>query len=545
MSSTKATPKQENNNPVIKTGRLRLFVRFLVLVLILLVLLIAYAVHFVGTDEGTKYIINKINEETGYKLSYGEGNFRDGLWINNVNLPITKTFNITTDKAYVKLGWRAIFDKQIHLRDVQIDNLTINDTSPSSNKPFTYSRIELPVQLRLNQANINRITYNITDVNPLIFKDIQAKNLAWIGTKLDVGKADLTFAYVDEDSKKDRGIVRVKNTHGTIDFDKTYPINAKTTVDVFDINQHYFSDVELKATGSLKKLHGELKSHYNNYALRGKVDIEPIKDGSPFTAQITSNKFVKLPYATDFDIQLKRPIIHGSGTWKKIKLTVKTDLSAKNIPTGKYTATANINTLTGQMDIDKLTAKTKKGDIIVTGKMNWDKEYWLKAQAKSTNYQLDKVIPTEWQEYQGYLPKKLNGTLDFYYQHHNKNGQMQIDTTLKQKNAETVNAQIIELKDYNHPKKANPYQITADWKNLYRKIPKALDVHNIGIVDSQQGKAKLFIKGDYLTADIDGKIRQVSLAPEGNYQVNLALKNNVVDLKKINYQGKIGDLTGV
>ncbi len=547
MSSTETTSEQKNNNSpsVAKTGRLLLFVRFVVLVLILLVLLIAYAVYFVGTDEGTEYIINKINKETGYKLNYGKGNFRDGLWIKNVDLPINKTFNIKTDKAYVKLGWRAIFDKQIHLRDVQIDNLILNDTAPSSNKPFAYPRIELPVQLRLNQANINRITYNITDINPLIFKDIQAKNLAWIGTKLDVGKADLTFAYVDEDNKKDRDIVRVKNTHGYIDFDKNYPIHAKTTVDVFDINQHYFDDVELIATGSLQKLHGELKSHYNNFALRGKIDIEPMKNDTPFTAQVTSSKFVKLPYVTDFDIQLKRPIINGSGTWKKIKLTVKTDLSAKNIPTGKYTATANINTLTGQMDIDKLTAKTKKGEIIATGEMNWDKEYWLKAQAKSSNYQLDKVIPTEWKEYQGYLPKKLNGTLDFYYQHHNKNGQMQIDSTLRQKNAETVNAQIIELKDYNNSKKSNSYQITADWQNLYRKIDKALDVHNIGIIDSQHGKAKLLIKDDYLTADIDGQIRQVSLAPEGNYQVNLALKNNVVDLKKINYQGKIGDLTGV
>ncbi len=547
MTNKQTTPNAQPNNPPAGKSMPNRIVRWGVGVLMVFVLLCLLIIYLLGTDEGTEFFINKIVNETGIQLQYGQGNLRDGLSVHDLDIAIDDDISVQIDNAYIKIGWRAIFNKELHLRDAKIDNIRITDTAIPTGTPFEYPRLELPVSLRLNHADIDNIVYDKAELEPLVFKDIDANNLAWIGTKLDVGDADLTFSYFD--GNEDFDIVRLEQTHGSVDFRQHYPIDARTRVRLFNMSDakvmEDFADIKLKATGSLEHLTGKLTSHYNKAPIKGKIDIYPLADDAPFTAQVTGLKqAVPLPYATDYKLKLHQPTIDIKGTWRQLYFNIDSQLSAKHIPSGHYTGSLVLKTMEDTLTINKLEATTDKGTLVSHAKLNWQKEFWLEAQARSSNYQLDKVLPSEWQEYQGYLPTALNGTLDFKYQHSNAQGKMQIDTQLKQKNAETVEARVIQLSEANRRSDNGSYRITANWQNLYRKIPQVLDVHGVEVVDSNKGSANLFVQGDYLTADIDADINQLSLAPKGDYQLRLTLKNNDIDIPKLNYQGIIGDLSG-
>ena len=121
----------------------------MVLVVILIAILLG-AYYAVGTPWGTRLLINAIVQETGISLTYGKGNLRDGIWVYDVKIPDNPPKNyveVTVDKAYVKIGWRALINKQVHLREANINRMVITYKKPPSNKPFDYPRIALPVNL--------------------------------------------------------------------------------------------------------------------------------------------------------------------------------------------------------------------------------------------------------------------------------------------------------------------------------------------------------------------------------------------------------------
>ena len=105
------------------------FVGKLALLVVSLLLAILLAIYYaVGTPWGTNLLVKAIVQQTGISLKYGEGNLRDGLWIYDLNIPSkppTNYVEISVDKAYVKIGWRAILAKEVHLREATIGNMTI------------------------------------------------------------------------------------------------------------------------------------------------------------------------------------------------------------------------------------------------------------------------------------------------------------------------------------------------------------------------------------------------------------------------------------
>ena len=132
-----------------------------------------------GTDAGTKFLLEKVGSETGVKLKYGSGNLRDGIMVTDIDLKATEDLEIKVDKAYVKIGWRAVFAKEVHLRDADIQRIEIINTKPPTGEPFDYKTLELPVNLRFDQAKIKTIVYKQVTKEPVIVNDIAARDLTW------------------------------------------------------------------------------------------------------------------------------------------------------------------------------------------------------------------------------------------------------------------------------------------------------------------------------------------------------------------------------
>lgn len=115
------------------------------IVMVLAVILIAVligAYYAVGTPWGTRLLINAIVQQTGISLTYGKGNLRDGIWVYDLKIPSKPPKNyveVTVDKAYVKIGWRALINKEVHLRETNINRMVITYKKPPSNKPLSFT----------------------------------------------------------------------------------------------------------------------------------------------------------------------------------------------------------------------------------------------------------------------------------------------------------------------------------------------------------------------------------------------------------------------
>lgn len=113
-----------------------------------------------GTESGTKFILEKVSAETGIDFKYGRGNLRDGIWVTDIDIKATEDLEVLVDKAYVKIGWRAIFAKEVHLRDADIQTIEIINNKPPTGEPFDYKTLQLPVNLRFDHAKIKILLIN-------------------------------------------------------------------------------------------------------------------------------------------------------------------------------------------------------------------------------------------------------------------------------------------------------------------------------------------------------------------------------------------------
>ncbi|MFP3353460.1 hypothetical protein R0K04_18905, partial [Pseudoalteromonas sp. SIMBA_153] len=215
-------PAQRDARAVRRWYPLSFLLKLLVLVLIVLAIMFAIFFYAAGTDAGTKFILEKISVETGIDFKYGRGNLRDGIWVTDIDIEATEDLEILVDKAYVKIGWRAVFAKEVHLSDADIQTIEIINKKPPTGEPFDYKTLKLPVNLRFDQAKIKKITYKQVTKDPIVIQDITARDLTWVGSTVTVGRGDLQYA----------DIVKVSALQGEIDLQGDYPLDLSAIAEV-------------------------------------------------------------------------------------------------------------------------------------------------------------------------------------------------------------------------------------------------------------------------------------------------------------------------
>ena len=239
-------PKDPSEDPAQRDARavrhwypLSFLLKLLILILIVFVLMFAVFFYMAGTESGTKFLLEKISAETGIELTYGSGNLRDGIWVNDIDIKANEDLEILVDKAYVKIGWRAIFTKEVHLRDADIQTIEIINNKPPTGEPFDYKTLQLPINLRFDQAKIKNIIYKQVTKDPITIHDITARDLTWVDTLVTVGRGDLRYA----------DIVKVSALQGEIDLQGDYPLDLSAIVEVSAPEKAYVDPLNVTATG--------------------------------------------------------------------------------------------------------------------------------------------------------------------------------------------------------------------------------------------------------------------------------------------------------
>ncbi|WP_413520011.1 translocation/assembly module TamB domain-containing protein [Psychrobacter glacincola] len=519
-------PAQRDARAVKRWYPLSFVLKLLVLILIVLAIMFAIFLYAAGTESGTKFILEKISAETGIEFKYGSGNLRDGLWINDIDIKATEDLEILVDKAYVKIGWRAIFAKEVHLRDADIQTIEIINKKPPTGEAFDYKTLSLPVNLRFDHAKVKTIIYKQVTRDDIVIHDITARDLTWVGSKVNVGRGDLHYA----------DIVKISALKGNIDLQGDYPLDLTAIAEVSALEKVYVDPLDITATGSLKRTVGKVRSRYNDSDVSGDIVVQGLDEGAPFQAKLQWDDIL-VPYADSQGIHLKSGTATASGVISEIRLRINTELTAKDIPSGHYQGRGII--ANSQLRIDSLNANVPAGRLFAQGILDWKNSFDAKVVATGSNFDIRRAIPKDYADYKVYAPQKLDGKLFVHYQHKNTTGNLQLNADLRQQDGEHVNAKIIQGKKLAKSKQAAPLYIDATWQNLVRK-----QLPNIGNVDSPSGKASVIVRGSRLSVDANAMINELNVAPKGKYDVRVNKAGDIIDINRLNYKGVVGDLSG-
>ena len=519
-------PAQRDARAVKRFYPLSFLLKLLVLVFIVLAIMFAVFFYAAGTESGTKFILEKVSAETGMDFEYGQGNLRDGLWVTDIDIKATEDLEVLVDKAYIKIGWRAVFAKEVHLRDADIGTIQINNNELPTGEPFDYKTLELPVNLRFDHTNIKSVIYKQVTKDPIVINNIAARDLTWVGSMVEVGRGDLQYA----------DIVKISALKGEIDLQGDYPLDLSAIAAVSALEKAYIDPLNITATGTLKRTVGKLRSRYNDSDVSGDFVVQGLDSDSPFQAKLQWDD-VLIPYAEDQDIRLKSGTAIADGVLSEIRLRINTELTAKDIPSGHYQGRAVI--ADSQLRIDRLDADVPGGRLALQGILDWKNSFDAKVRATGSNFKIRQVIPDDYADFKAYAPQTLDGRLSLHYQQQNSAGNIQIDTDLRQRDGEHINAKIASGKVSAKSTQAAPWYINAKWQNLVRR-----DVPDIGNIDSPSGQADVIIRGSRLSVDANAMINELNAAPKGNYDVRVRKSGDVIDISRLNYEGIVGDLSG-
>ncbi|MBF2718415.1 translocation/assembly module TamB domain-containing protein [Psychrobacter sp. NG254] len=519
-------PAQRDARAVRRFYPLSFLLKLLGLMLVILAIMFAIFFYAAGTDAGTKFILEKVSAETGIDFQYGQGNLRDGIWVTDIDIEATEDLEILVDKAYVKIGWRAVFAKEVHLSDATIQTIEIINKKPPTGEPFDYKTLKLPVNLRFDQATIKKVIYKQVTKDPIIINNIKARDLTWVGSTVTVGRGDLQYA----------DIVKVSALQGEIDLQGDYPLDLSAIAEVSALEKAYIDPLNITATGTLKRTVGKVRSRYNDNDVRGDFVVQGLDAGSPFDAKLQWDDIL-IPYAEGQDIRLQSGIATASGVISDIRLRINTDLTAKDIPSGHYQGRAVI--ANSQLRIDRLEADVPAGRLALQGILDWKEGFEATIRASGRNFDIRRAIPDEYADFKAYAPKTLDGRVSLRYLQKNSTGNTQIDADLRQRDGEHVNANMIFGKTSAKSTQVAPLYIDAKWENLIRR-----DVPNIGNIDSPSGQADVILRGSRLSVDANAVIKELNAAPKGNYDVRLRKAGDIIDINRLNYNGIVGDLSG-
>lgn len=500
-------------------------VKLLILMASLIVLMLAIFFYAAGTEGGTRLILEKVAAETGVKLEYGQGNLRDGLLLTDIDLQANEDLQILVDKAYVKVGWRALFAKEVHLRDADIGRIEIIDNKLATDEPFAYDTIELPVNLRFDNASINRITYRQVGKQPIRFSNIHATDLTWVGTNIELAQGQLYYS----------DVLKVEQLRGSIQLQGDYPLDIKSTLTVNPLTQAYIDPLLVSAQGTLKRTVGRISSRYNDAAVQGEFLVQGLDDDAPFQAKLHWDD-IQLPYLEEQNIHLHSGVATASGVISNIRLRINSDLSAKDIPSGHYRGRGVI--ANNQLHIEQLNAATPQGKLNLTGVLDWATAFKADIRVRGSDVALREFVPSDYIEYAPYLPNRLNGQLDLLYQDQPVGSEQDIVVKLVQRDGEQLDVHLRQGRQSAKSKQAAPWYIDARWQQLRRQ-----QVPDIGSIDSPFGNAKVIVRGNRLNVSADARVQELNAAPKGDYQVKLQKVGDRIDLNQVNYKGVVGDLS--
>jgi translocation and assembly module TamB len=501
--------------PQRKRGVLRNILWTVLLLLISLGVVLGY---MFSTDRGSKFLLDRVLERQQIiRYEYEGGNLLKGIALKNVWVAL-ESVDVKIQHANITLGWRAILNKEIHLSQADVSNLSIRLKGESSDEPFQYPDIKLPFVLRVDHADVDHLEIVTKGKTEVDFYHILLNDALWTGTELKF-----------KDTAMDMGYLNVRNATGGIDFHGKYPLNVNADVNLPSLHSIGVHDIKVIGRGSLETIYAGVAAQTPDM-LTGWAVIQPMHLDVPMYGKLKFNNY-QLPLLTEQELKIKKGEVDFKGNSHGFNLGLNTDLSGKNIPQGQYRSHMYTDFVDG-LTIHDLTGQVMKGVLNLAGRVDWSEDVsWnAKGRLDGINPQ-DKLIP---QVVKDFLPNSLDAAIA-------STGSLKAGTHLTaQVDFDRAESWSVKM-DQNEAKKETeitPLLLDVQWKNIDRAMP------YIGWLKSESGQAKLTLVEGQQDILVQTQVSQYqdTLLPTGQYQAQLKLKDDVLNIPSFSYKNAEGGL---
>ena len=520
MVENQPQPEQEPQDSVVPKKR-RIFRSILLSVLFSLIFLLSVLALLFSTNQGSKFLLDQVLERQQIiQYEYEGGNLWRGIILKNVLVSL-KPVDVKIDRADVKLGWRAIIKKEIHLNEADVRNLQIINKTPSSSEPFKFNAIRLPFVLRVDHLLLDHLVIK-TQTTAVDFYNIELNDALWSGTELNF-----------EDSRMDMGYLSVREATGKMQFEGKYPLDARAIVNLPSLRDSLnIHDIQVRARGTLDTIQAGVATNTPDL-LTGWAIVHPMRPQVPMRGELKFKDY-NWPILTEQKLFTKDGIAEFNGDIDRLDLNVRTDLIGENIPQGQYNAVMYTD-LVNQLNITDLNGQLMKGAVSLAGTVGWNEQVsW------DLNGRLNGIDPKHEripQVVQDFLPPSLDGNIA---SKGNLENGLHLTALVDFDRYETWNIKL----DQNPVKdnKAQPMLLDVAWQNIDRAVP------YVGWLSSQSGDVKLALVEGQQNIHVATKVEQheQGLLPAGMYQAKLDLKNNILNVPSFNYSAnaQAGSLSG-
>lgn len=365
--------------------------------------LLALGLLTLATPFGTRLVLQKIAQETGFAFYGIQGTILTGIEVAHIQSTTLDTFDVELVDAQMRLGLGALLSRQLHITHISADTLRITDQRPKDDTPFDYTTHLAPIALQVDVARAHHIHYRRQDTD-LILDGLDIQNLRWIGANVSLGQGALV---INDD-------IALSNITGTIALTDDYPLDAFATLQMDRLARAHIGALHIRASDTLKDVALKAVGQYKGQPISGVGRISPLEDAIPFDATLKANALL-LPYAPSQGITLTDTRLRAQGYAQTtdIRLTLDTQLDGKDIPKGHYLVQGNLTQ--DALDIDQASLTNAQGTLEGTMHLNWADDFYMRAQAQSTHYPIVHLLGEAGAPALPYLPKILNGTVDFAY----------------------------------------------------------------------------------------------------------------------------------
>lgn len=491
------------------------YLRWFVYTLIfLLVLLVVGIFALASSDKGSRWLLEfAMDRQKMIQYQYRGGNLVEGIDVGQVVVKVKDT-EVKVDQAEIRLGWRAIVNKEVHLMSAQAGEVQVINHAPPKDEDFKFSELKLPFVLRLDDAKVSKLSI-INQKSTVNFYDVQLYDAIWSGAKLQLTNSSMSM-----------GFLSVDRATGYIQFDGKYPLNMRANLTIPSLEGLNLHQIKVDARGDLDTVQAGFASATPDI-ISGYVVAHPLRKNVPMKGKVYWQDF-KWPLLTDQELFSKAGEILVSGDIAKLNFNLDTDLSGKNIPQGQYQAL--MNTDLKQLNIEDFQGQLMKGQLDLAGVLSWqDGVKWdISGNMQGINPK-DPVIPAVVSDF---LPQNVSGLISSTGSL--KNG-LDILATVDFKGNEKWNIHLTQ-----GTQKQAPMRLNAKWKQFDRELP------YIGWLTSQQGDVDLTLSGSGQDIKVATQVakQEKSMLPWGSYEAILNFNNNVLSVKDFVLQQNEGRLFG-
>lgn len=513
-------PEQPPQTPLPKK---RYYLRW---ILLFLVLVLAALVGTIGwmttTTEGSKRLLAILTSRLSWvTYQYAGGNFQDGLRLSNVKVA-TKAVDIYVKEGMLKIGWRALVNKELHFRYASLNDLKVVKKTPPSDKPFDFKQLKLPVTLRFDEAFVHGLSIQTKPESVIRFSEIVLHEAVWSGTELALKDSSVTLP-----------ALRAQEVTGKIVFEGKYPLHVDGVVLIPALKNLNIQHINVAARGNLDTLIAGL-SLAQPHGVRGQVVLHPVEKNVPFKGYLNW-KNLNWPVAQNQELFSKSGDVSVEGSTLGLIANIQTDLVGKSIPQGNYVA--QLATNYQGLTLNALNGRLMGGTLQTQGTVSWKPRLsWnITGRASGLDSQ-DKTVP---ESIRPYLPPKINANL---YSKGEMADIAKLYAAIKLDSAnnqpETWLAGVARKGGLGN--QAEPLWIDARWRNLSRSLK------GVGEVNSPSGSVLLSMPKDQLNATVNASFAETKTGriPVGQYTARVIKKANKVDIPSLVYQGAAGQIQG-